>query len=665
MTKTDYLDVALALPAPGIFQYQVPPALREPVEIGKRVFVSVRNRRMVGYAVGFSETRAFKELKSIDSVIDESPILDQDRLDLTRWMADYYLCSWGQAIEATLPAPFKKGKWRMKSRSKKMTDRLGTEATVDLKLTEHQEKAHRTIYEKLAEKKPGVFLLHGITGSGKTEIYMQLIRDVLEQGRGAIVLVPEISLTPQTVERFHSRFGTELAVMHSRLTEAHRVEEWHRIRSGAARVVVGARSAVFSPVKALGLIVIDEEQETSYKQGETPRYETRGVARKRCELESAVLVMGSATPSLEATHDTETGKSVRLELPERIEKRPLPIVTVVDMRKEFVGKGERIFSKPLEEAVRHSLSKNEQVMLLLNRRGFSTYLHCPSCGFVMSCPNCRISLAYHFDRGVLLCHVCHYRSKPERLCPGCRKSHLHYFGIGTQKVEGEALRLFPGARIARMDSDSTARKDSHETILTAFKDKRTDLLIGTQMIAKGHDFPNVSLIGVISADTALHLADFRAAERTFDLLTQVAGRTGRGSIPGRVIVQTTVPQHYSIQSAKDHDYHEFYEKEMLFRKELRMPPYSHLINLILACADERSLARQALTFAAALKSRMDKGSMAVLGPAPCPVSKEKGLFRWQLYLKGDTIEELRPVLETALNDFKKDRLTVTVDVDPQ
>jgi primosomal protein N' (replication factor Y) len=658
------IDVALGLPGLAVFQYSVPSSLEDKIEIGKRVFVFVRTRRMVGYVVGFSAEKAVSEVKAIDSVIDDAPILSQHFLKLTSWMSEYYFCSWGQAIEAALPAPFKKGRFLMKSRSGKTSDGVELVNPKDLELTAQQDAVYQKIHEKIASRVPGYFLLHGVTGSGKTEIYMHLIREVLALGRGCIVLVPEISLTPQTVDRFYSRFGDGVAVIHSRVSQARRVEEWHRIRKGEARVVIGARSAVFSPVRDLGLIVIDEEHDTSYKQGETPRYETRRVAARRAELENAIVVLGSATPSLESVYQAEQGEIQKLILSERIEKRPLPEVDIVDMRRQPRTKQERIFSIPLEEAVRQCVSKKEQVMLLLNRRGFSTYLHCSSCGYVASCENCRISLAYHFDKQSLFCHVCHFQSPPARLCPGCKTNYLHYFGIGTQKVESEAGRLFAGARIARMDSDSTSKKGSHENILRAFRKAEIDILIGTQMIAKGHDFPNVSLIGVISADIALHIPDFRAAERTFALLTQVAGRAGRGDIPGRVIIQTHVPHHYSIQSAKDHDYREFYEMEIRFREELLMPPFTHLTQVIISGFPEKEILRQALELSRFLAAQISD-DMKVMGPAPCLVSKEKGEFRWNIYLKGPSSEKNTAVLKNVLSQFKRSRARLTVDVDPQ
>lgn len=665
MTETLFADIALALPSLGTFQYAVPDALKSDVQIGKRVFASVRTRQMVGYVVGLSNEKLFDEVKPIDGIIDDFPILSDSFLELTRWLSEYYFCSWGQAIDAAVPAPFKKGRFLMKSRSKKLSHHTEIVNPGALRLTPQQREAYQTIKTSFLSPKPDKFLLHGITGSGKTEVYMQIIGELLNHNKGSIVLVPEISLTPQTVDRFYSRFGDQIAIIHSRLSQAHRVEEWHRIRKGEAKIVVGARSAVFSPVRNLGAIIIDEEHDTSYKQEETPRYETRSVAFKRAELENAGVILGSATPSLEAFHWAKEGRIKLLNLPQRIENRPLPVVEIVDMRRQHEGKPERIFSSVLEQNVRESLAKKEQVMVLLNRRGFSTYLHCNSCGYVMSCRNCRISLTYHFDRGRAMCHVCHYQEQPPKLCPGCQKHRLHYFGIGTQKVEAEASKLFLGARIGRMDADSTSKKDSHELILRAFKKGELDILIGTQMIAKGHDFPNVSLIGVISADTALHIPDFRAAERTFDLLTQVAGRAGRGEIPGKVVVQTYVPHHYSIQAAKMHDYHAFFAKEIIFRRELNMPPWTHLAKIVLSGAIEKEVLRQISELAKLLKERLDANVYKVLGPAPSIISKEKGLYRWNLLIQTVNAERAGADLRNALKEFKKSRATLTVDMDPQ
>jgi len=659
-----FVDVALGIPSKSPFQYSVPEFLRERVAIGKRVYVPLNARRLVGYVVGFSNLSVTEKTKDILSIIDETPVLDKPLLELTRWMSDYYACSWGQAIESALPAPFKRGKLFMKSRVNKNEHVRDIVNPLDLQLTPLQRKAYEDILSGCETGQFKTALLYGITGSGKTEVYMHVIRELILKSRSSIVLVPEISLTPQTVDRFISRFGECVAVIHSRLSQARRVEEWHRIKSGAAKVVVGARSAIFSPVQNLGLIVIDEEHETSYKQDETPRYHARETAAKRAEIEGAVLLLGSATPSLETYYSTQKGECLLATLSERIENRPLPLVEIVDMRRQRETKHERIYSVVLENAVNEALAKKEQVMLLLNRRGYSTHLHCSSCGYVMSCPNCRISLAYHFDVAELICHVCHYQTKPTRLCPGCSKNYLHYFGTGTQKVEQEARRLFPDARVARMDTDSTSRKDTHETILRAFKKKEIDILIGTQMIAKGHDFPNVSLIGVISADTALYRPDFRASERTFDLLTQVAGRAGRGDIPGKVLIQTFVPFHYAIQSAKDHDFLEFYEKEITIRKELQMPPFTRLVQVIVKGKNEKEVVRHILYLSRDLETRLAGSDVKVLGPAPCATSKQHGFYLWNFYLKGREMSSLRHFLDEALTKFKKAGVTLTINVDP-
>ncbi len=657
------MDIALGLPTQGTFQYSVPEHINQDLQVGQRVFVSVRSRRLVGHIVGLSAQKAVPTVRDIDAGIDKERIRTDKLLSLTQWMADYYFCSWGQAIEAALPAPFKKGKFLMKSRQG-ARELLNHGSSIPFQLTPDQKKAFDVVSAKMKAKEYARFLLYGITGSGKTEVYMALIAELLTRSRGSIVLVPEISLTPQAVERFYSRFGNCVAVIHSRLTQAKRVEEWHCIQSGQAKVVVGARSAIFSPVKDLGLIVIDEEHESSYKQEETPRYHTRDVAQKRAELESAVLLLGSATPSLESFYQAQKNSESLLNLPVRIENRPLPRVEIVDMRREEKTKM-AVFSKALEQAVRDSLAKGEQVMLLLNRRGFSTYLHCASCGYVLTCPNCRISLTYHSDKRAVFCHVCHHRAAPDKLCPGCQKHYLHYFGMGTQKVEHDAGLLFPHAKIFRMDSDSTTKRDSHEKILEAFKKKEIDILIGTQMIAKGHDFPNVSLIGVVSADTALHVPDFRSSEKTFDLLTQVAGRAGRGDVPGKVIMQTFVPNHYAIQNAQSHDYLRFYSKEIALRNELMLPPFGHLIQFILSGPDEKEVLRQITGFKKQLILESGAGVYRVLGPAPCLISKERGQFRWNIFFAGPDIASMNVILKKALKKVKWLKVRLIVDVDPE
>lgn len=414
-----YADIALGVPQDEPYQYLIPPDLQSQIQVGVRAKVPLRSQTKIGYVVGVSEKSVVPYLKPITEIIDQESFVSRAFLELTRWMSDYYFCSWGQAIETAMPAPFKKGKTTMKSRIANTSTSL-VHATPVHELTEEQAGVVETIQAKLQQKCFSHFLLHGVTGSGKTEVYLRLIEGLIKEGRGSIVLVPEISLTPQTTQRFKARFGNEVAVVHSRISMGKRLEEWHRLRKGEARVVVGARSAIFSPVQNLSLVIIDEEHDDSYKQGETPRYEAGRVAEKRCQIENAVLLKASATPALESFYST---KSI-LNLPHRIAQRPLPEVQIVDMRQERAGRSIRLFSVVLENAIRKALDQKEQIMLLMNRRGFSPYVNCPSCGAAMQCRKCRVSLVFHHDISALLCHICHYKIKPPRICPACDKGNL-------------------------------------------------------------------------------------------------------------------------------------------------------------------------------------------------------------------------------------------------
>src|SRR2546430_1928650 len=467
---------------------------------------------------------------------------------------------------------------------------------------------------------PSTFLLHGVTGSGKTEIYLQAIARALQQGSGAIVLVPEISLTPQTVERFKARFcsgplQTLVAVLHSHLSAGERHDEWHKIRQGRARIVIGARSAIFAPVDPLGLIVVDEEHEYSYKQEEAPRYHARDVAVVRGQMEGAVVVLGSATPSLESFHNAQKGKYALLQLPQRADDRKMPLVRVIDMRQEArKEKGTPIFSQKLKEEITLRLERREQVMLFLNRRGYATSLQCPKCGFVAECPNCSVALTYHRSRQRLLCHICGHQAQAPTLCPNgkCRNPAIRYAGLGTEKVEDTLTKLFPRARVRRMDSDALKRKDDYRRILGDFRTGKIDILVGTQMIAKGLHFPNVTLVGIIYADLSLHQPDFRAGERTFQLLTQVSGRAGRGEVEGEVVVQAFTPFHPAIQYARRHDFAGFYEQEIEFREQLKYPPISRAALLTLKGRNEEKV-----KFSAAhLRRELEK----ILGSAAAPAA---------------------------------------------
>lgn len=538
-----------------------------------------------------------------------------------------------------------------------------------------------------ADGKPtaATFLLHGVTGSGKTEIYLQAIAHALEQGRGAIVLVPEIALTPQTVERFKARFSsgklqTLVAVLHSHLSAGERHDEWHKIRQGRARIVIGARSAIFAPVDPLGLVIVDEEHEQTYKQEEAPRYHARDVAIVRAQMENAVVVLGSATPSLESYYNCKNGKYTLLELPERVDDQKMPHVRVVDMRQTaHQEKGIPIFSPQLKEAITQRLERKEQTILFLNRRGYSTALQCPKCGYVAECPNCSVSLTYHRLEQKLCCHICAHVAPVPKVCPAenCGNPAIRFSGTGTQKVEETIRKLFPQARCHRMDADTMKRKDDYRRILGDFRAGKIDILVGTQMIAKGLHFPNVTLVGIIYADSALHQPDFRAGERTFQLLTQVAGRAGRGDVEGEVFVQAFTPFHPAIQYARRHDFQGFYDQELEFREQLKYPPAGRVALLTLKGRSEDKVkfsaehvrreldklmappATPAGEAAAAIKD------LIIAGPAPAPLLKAETYYRYQLMLRTRSMSKLSHALAKVVATLTlPDEVTMAVDIDP-
>jgi primosomal protein N' (replication factor Y) len=548
------------------------------------------------------------------------------------------------------------------------------------------------------------FLLHGVTGSGKTEVYLQALAHALEQGKGAIVLVPEISLTPQTVERFKARFSsgklqTLVAVLHSHLSAGERHDEWHKIRQGRARIVIGARSAIFAPVEPLGLIIVDEEHEHSYKQEEAPRYHARDVAIMRGQMENAVVVLGSATPSLESYYNCKKGKYTLLELPERVDDQKMPHVRVVDMRQaasQQRGKeGIPIFSPQLKEAITQRLERGEQTILFLNRRGYSTSLQCPKCGEVVQCPNCSLALTFHRQEQKLCCHICGHVAPVPSVCPNvkCKNPAIRFAGTGTQRVEETLARLFPQARIKRMDADTMKRKDDYRKVLGDFRTGKTDILVGTQMIAKGLHFPNVTLVGIIYADLALHQPDFRAGERTFQLLTQVAGRAGRGDVEGEVFVQAFAPFHPAIQYARRHDFIGFYEQEIEFREQLKYPPVSRVALLTLKGRNEdkvkfsaehlkRELEKNLKTQGGAAsplpaaRSQSDDGAhgvtrptsfgdLIIAGPAPAPLLRAETFYRYQIMLRTRAMSKLSQALAKIIGTLAlPDEVTLAVDIDP-
>jgi len=542
-------------------------------------------------------------------------------------------------------------------------------ATSNLVLNDEQSLALKGITQALdSPENARPILLHGVTGSGKTEIYLQAIRAALERGRSAIVLVPEISLTPQTVEGFKGRFAETqdaVAVLHSHLSEGERHDEWHKIHSGRARIAIGPRSAVFAPLKSLGLIVVDEEHENTYKQEEAPRYHARDVAVVRAKIEKCVVVLGSATPSLESYHNATTGKYRLATLTQRVDEKQMPLMRVVDFRQE--RRKERaiaILSGKLRAAIADRLEKREQTILFLNRRGFSTSLLCSNCGEARNCPNCSVALTFHRHVARLSCHLCGHTAAVPRKCPACGKDALIYAGFGTEKVESTVAHIFPKAMVRRMDADSMTRKEAYRETLRSFRTGKIDILVGTQMIAKGLHFPNVTLVGIINADLALHLPDFRAGERTFQLLTQVAGRAGRGETPGEVFVQTYTPFSPSIQFARHHDFAGYFQQELEFRERCDFPPFKHAILITVRSAHEGRAKLSAETLKRRLKESL--GLEFILGDAtPAPLEKLQGQFRFHILLRGEAIMRLSRLVRETLDKlpFPED-VTITVDVDP-
>ncbi|MEA3211672.1 MAG: hypothetical protein QOE70_4729 [Chthoniobacter sp.] len=519
--------------------------------------------------------------------------------------------------------------------------------------------------EPASESAPKPILLHGVTGSGKTEIYLQAIHLVLDRGQTAIMLVPEISLTPQTVERFKSRFAAtqhEVAVLHSHLSEGERHDEWHRIRDGRARIVIGARSAIFAPCANLGLIVVDEEHENSYKQEETPRYHGRDLAVLRASMEKCAVLLGSATPSLESFHNAQLGKYELLRLTMRVDDKKMPYIRVIDLRMESKKHG-AILSERLITAINARLTKSEQTILFLNRRGFSTSLICAKCGHVCECPNCSVALTFHRAASRIVCHICGHQAVAPSKCPECADPGIKYSGTGTEKVEDSVSKLFPKAVVKRMDADAMQRRDAYRETLGAFRTGKIDILVGTQMIAKGLHFPNVTLVGIVNADLGLHMPDFRAGERTFQLLTQVAGRAGRGDVEGEVFVQSFTPFSPSIQFARHHDFDGFWEQEIEFRRQWEYPPFTHLVLILIRSAHQERASFSAETLHRRLRESLPQG-ITLSEPAPAPLEKSHGAYRFHLMLRTRAIlklsRHLRAVLEKLT--FPED-VFVTVDVD--
>jgi primosomal protein N' (replication factor Y) len=738
-----FADVVFDRPLDHAYTYAVPEELRAAIASGKRVLAPFGkgDRATTGFCVRVTDAAPPREVKEIQRVLDEQPLLDDNLMRLTRWMADYYLCGWGQVLNAVIPAgaksqagtraaaflvavpeadlpqspPALTDKQRAalehlrsagkpvelrhlarlaacgmapiaalveKGYARRTVRRVDqfTDSTEDseaecgpITLNLDQVRAWAPIEKAVRKGTFHAFLLHGVTGSGKTEIYLRAIEEVVRQGKEALVLVPEISLTPQTIARFRGRCG-EVAVLHSHLGDAKRGGHWRRIADGQVQVVVGARSAVFAPTRQLGVIVIDEEHEGTFKQENTPRYHARDVAVMRARLENIPILLGSATPSLESWYNAERGQYTLLELPNRVHDRPLPQVGLIDLRHEAVGQGRfHALSLPLERAMRDALRAGGQVILLLNRRGFSTHVHCPACGYVEACRFCDLALTYHRQRDVMLCHYCGYEQEPPRLCPQCGTQQVRYQGLGTEKLQQEIEEKFHGYVVRRMDSDTMRRPGSHARVLSAFRQGLIHILLGTQMIAKGLDFPNVTLVGVVNADVGLHIPDFRSAERTFQLLAQVSGRAGRGPQGGRVLVQTFNPEQPCIALAAAHDYEGFVAQELKHRRTHNYPPYQRMARLIIRGRDQTAAGdfaeRMAGAFTAALASLSQAGKpladVRVLGPAEAPVFRLKGFYRFHFQVQSPSAGSLHQLLHHVLPAVRPPAgVEFALDIDP-
>lgn len=712
------------------FTYKVPLDMEEKVKVGQIVKVpfGVRSKPVEGFILDLKAEEEMKvsfKMKNILFVENEEPVITEDDLKLINFLREEYLCKYIDAIRLLIPVGILKGA-KSKSRNvivfiddnlEKIKNKDGYIETIDFikkntgkytktelskehglsiyklnKLMEHglikseEEIVFRyntreynkdvqknlTVEQSMAikeieESEENLILLKGVTGSGKTEVYMRIVEKTLEEGKSAIVLVPEIALTPQMIERFKGRFGSNVALFHSKLSDGERFDEWYRVKEGKASLIIGARSAIFLPAKNLGLIIIDEEHENTYKSDQNPKYQTKEVAEYIAKLKGCKVILGSATPTIESYYRAISGEMKLVELNHRVDNKPMPKMMLVDMREELRSGNKSLFSRRLYASMKEKLEKGEQIILFLNRRGFSTFVSCRSCGYVFHCEDCDISMTYH-KNGFLVCHYCGKTKKQPNLCPKCGSKYVKFFGAGTERVEEEVRRYFKNARILRMDVDTTRAKDSHEKIYNAFKAREADILIGTQMVSKGLDFPNVTLVGILAADMSLNLPDYRAAERSFQIITQVAGRAGRGDKEGEVIVQTYTPEHYSLQYAKKYDYENFYEKEFTIRAMMGYPPFGRILLINGSGKNEDELRKQMIYLGEKVKEKAEEfGGLEVLGPTPCIIYRIKENYRWQIIIKGEFSSKfsksIKDILYDKANNVYND-IRVSMDINP-
>ncbi|MEA3543823.1 MAG: primosomal protein N' [Thermodesulfobacteriota bacterium] len=720
-------DIAVNIPLKQLFSYRVPELLIESVQVGMRVKIPFGRRTTIGFLLVLRRGQS-EGLKDLAELLDAEPLLTPELIKLLRWAADYYCHPIGQVVRTSLPAGLGSDKATTKivtepcyqllnreiqPRGKKQQEllqfigergstglgqireyfpspyvvlnRLVETGALEVKqkeclrdpfaleklpddkcltLNSAQNKAIETIVPSIQQQRSDRFLLHGVTGSGKTEVYLQTVDQCLMSGRQALILVPEISLTPQLVARFRARFaadGVRIAVLHSGLSAGERYDAWREIVRNQIQIVIGARSAVFAPLQNLGLIVVDEEHESSYKQGDGFRYNARDLALVRGQQQQCPVLLGSATPSFSSYYRSETGALSRLTLATRVHSGAMPQVDLLDLREQIIA---GVLSNVLIDAIQEALERREQVLLLLNRRGFSPFLLCVDCGESFHCPNCEITLTYHQQQRQLRCHYCDYIETIPESCKKCRGLNIEPQGAGTERLELELEELFPTASIARMDRDTTSRKGAHQKLMTAMMDRKIDILVGTQMIAKGHDFPGVTLVGVLGADSILNFPDFRSGERSFSLLTQVAGRAGRASGGGQVFIQSFNPDHYALTCAAEQDYEKFYQQELPFRQELGYPPCGHLVNLVFSGNNNQQVQLAAKRFARYLT--YNTKSVEVLGPSPCPLSRLRGKSRYQILLKAAARPALRQLLDRLDGGIQQlpKQVSLGIDVDP-
>ncbi len=653
------------------FDYLIPDELREQLGPGSMVEVPFGNRELAGFVLRLSDRLEPglepERLKPLARLLDPEPIWEPELLELAEWLRLFYATTWQAALQTVIPGPVL-ARLRELMQVRKPKNRRGIAdqrkmiagTTSRVELNAAQRSAVESILKATREARS--VLLHGITGSGKTEVYLHAIEEVLSQGRSALVLVPEVSLTPQAVERYRDRLGDTVAVLHSGLTDKQRRQEWWDLREGRCRVALGTRSAVFAPLSKLGLVVIDEEHDGSYKQSGEPRYHARQVAVWRARKSGCGVVLGSATPSVESYFLARTGYYQLLELLERPSGQPLPPVNLIDMKAYRGHRG--LISPPLMAALEARQKRGEQSVLLLNRRGFSSYLQCMVCGEVRECPECSISLTFHKSRSKLVCHYCDRHERPPDVCWNCGSPQFSYQGAGTERLEAELKKRLPELRVARMDRDTTSKSGAHAEILQSFESGEFEVLVGTQMVAKGLDFPRVTLVGVVGGDGGLHLPDFRASERTFALLTQVAGRAGRARLAGEVFVQAYQADHPCLVMAAAHDYHAFYAREIELRKQLLYPPFCRLVRLGFSARDEGKV--EAAARAAARFLARELQPEQILGPAPCPLHRLRGRYRWHLLLKGNKVQDLVLLSRNYLESRNQtEDLRVYIDPDPQ